>query len=661
MARVTKRAVRPEDTWKLANVFDPRISPDGRQVAYVVSRPDREQDRAGASIWLAPLDGKGKPRAFTHEGHARAPRWAPDGGSLAFIRNLGKGSRLMLAPLDGGEPRELSTGPGSVQEPCWSPDGKRIAYLHATGKGRREAVTPAERNAPVVVRDLYYRFDGAGLYDARRRHLFTIDVESGEERQLTDGDWHDAQPSWSPDSKQLVFISDRSPDRWDRLWRSDVYVVSARGGRVRRLTRGRGAASHPLFSPDGTQVAAVGHEHGDHSGGRNTHLMLAPVRGRASVTSLTADSDLSVMGSPLAPLGAPFSWRPDGTGLLFLAGDAGAVAIFSVDRASGAVKKIVEAELQAGALSVSSDGARVAFCAAWSSELPEVFAASLRGESRPRRVSDANTALRREIELVPTRRIRYPSFDGLEIEAFVLQPPAARRGAKLPLALEIHGGPHGAHPMAMNPLRMQALAAAGYVVLMPNPRGSASYGEEFCRACVGDWGGGDYRDLMAGVDELIRRGIADPERLYVGGYSYGGYMSAWMVGQTDRFRAAAVGAPITNLASSFGNEDIPHASIAELGGTPWSNAEAYRERSPISYVENIKTPVQLSHWEGDLRCPIGQSEELYTALKLRGVPVEFVRYPGGSHVGRTPSQDIDSAERLIAWYDKHAPRKRARR
>lgn len=658
MARKTRRAVRPDDAWDLASVMDPRISPDGRQVAYVVGRPDREEDRTGAAIWLASLDGKAKPRAFTCEGHARAPRWSPDGRSLAFIRNLGKGSRLMLASLDGGEPRELPTGPGSVQDPCWSPDGERIAYVRATGQGRRDAKTPAERNAPYVIRDTYWRFDGAGLYDGRRRHVFTIDAASGEESQVSDGDWHDAQPAWSPDGKLIAFSSDRSPDRFDRLWRSDVYAVSSRGGRARRLTRGRGAAAYPSFSPDGTHVACVGHEHGAHLGGDHGHLLLMPIRGPAKVSILTADSDLPI--GIFAALGASFAWRPDGSGLLFLAGERGAVPIFAVDRAGGSVKKLVDADLQAGALSVSSDGARVAFCATWSSELPEVFTASLRGESKPRRVSDANATLRAQIDLVPTRRIRYKSFDGLEIEAFVLHPRKVRKGAKLPLALQIHGGPHGAHPMVFNPLAMQALAAAGYLVLMPNPRGSTGYGEEFCRAVEGDWGGGDYEDLMAGVDELIRRGVADPKRLCVGGYSYGGYMSSWMVGQTNRFRAAAIGAPITNLASSFGTEDISHLSLDEIGGTPWSNPDAYRERSPLTHVDKVETPVQLTHWEGDLRCPIGQSEEFYTALRFRGVPVEFIRYPGGSHGGRTPSQDVDTNERMIAWYDKHTKKGAAR-
>jgi dipeptidyl aminopeptidase/acylaminoacyl peptidase len=208
------------------------------------------------------------------------------------------------------------------------------------------------------------------------------------------------------------------------------------------------------------------------------------------------------------------------------------------------------------------------------------------------------------------------------------------------------------------PIAAEAMAAQGFVVIMPNPRGSTGYGEQFALACVRDWGGKDYEDLMAGVDELVRRGVADPERLFVGGYSYGGYMSSWVVGHTDRFRAAAIGAPVTNAVSMFGEGDIPHFDIFELGGAPWDDPEEYRFRSPVTYLPKVTTPVLLLHWEGDLRCPIGQSEEVFQGLKVLGKEVEFVRYPGGSHGGRTPSQAVDQIKRTLDWYTSHMPRRR---
>jgi dipeptidyl aminopeptidase/acylaminoacyl peptidase len=658
MARQRKRAIGPEDVYELRAVSQATVSPDGRRVAYVLTSADREVDRNSSSIWVTCLDGREDPRAFATIGQATSPSWSPDGRSLAFVSNRGQGSQIFIAPLDGGEPRQLTHADASSTDPCWSPDGRRIAFVRSVGRKRGKGQTAAERNAPLVIRDIYYKLDGFGLYDERRRHLFAIDVETGEEWQLTDGDWHDTQQVWSPDGRFLAFVSDRSRERWNHLWRGDVWMVPSRGGRVRCLTRGRGAAAAPAFSPDGKTVAFVGHEYGDDSNGRNIQLMLVSTGGRRAPRSLTHSLDLSVSGYPVAPFGRPFEWLPDGQGLVFTAPERGAVPIWGVDRAGGGVKKLLDADLQVSALALSPNGRELVFSASSSSHFPEIFAVSLQRGGSPRRISGANSKLADEVELAPTRRISYRSHDGLEVEAFLIFPLDYRQGRHYPVDVNIHGGPHGAHPTAHNAIRHQALAAAGYVVLLPNPRGSAGYGEEFERACLADWGGADYRDIMAGVDELIRSGIADPERLFVSGYSYGGYMSSWIVGQTDRFSAAAIGAPVTNLSTSFTTDDVLHNGLAEMRGTPFTHPEEYVARSPITHLPRVKTPVLLMHWEGDLRCPIAQSEEFFAGLKLLNRKVEFVRYPGGSHVARSPSQEVDSIRRVLDWYRLHARSRR---
>lgn len=657
-----KRPVRPEDFYLLRTVSDPQPSPDGRRIAYVVSWPDKQSDEMRMSIYVAPVDGRRPPRRFTHGNHDHSPRWSPDGRYLAFVSNRGEKNQLFLAPLDGGEARQVTRARFGVGQPAWSPEGRRIAYVARVGNYKEPKERKgAEKAAPRVLRDLRYRLDGIGYFDERRMHIFTVDVETGKETQITDGDWHDDQPAWSPDGRWLAFVSDRERDRHQRHWRTDVWVTPATGGRSRKVTRSRGGASQPAFSPDGRSIAFLGHEHGEAGSAKNIHLFVVPVEGGRAPRSVSAPLDRSVFGHPVALAGRTLAWSRDGRSLLFLAWDSGATSLYRAGVVNGSVSKVLGGDRQIQAFASAPGGRRAVFVSAWASEPPEVYAAALDGRGRGRNLSHANDELRAAVSFAPVRRMTYAAPDGLEIEAYVLYPPGYRRGRRYPLALEIHGGPHGVHPSALSLLPHQALAGAGYLVLLPNPRGSIGYGEAFAQACVGDWGGKDFEDLMAGVDALVRRGVADPDRLYVGGYSYGGFMTSWVVGHTDRFRAAVVGAPVADHLSMFGTTDIPHFSVYEHEGAPWETPEALRKRSPVTYLPNVKTPVLLVHWEGDLRCPIGQSEEIFQGLKLLGKRVEFVRYPGGFHVARTPSQSVDEMRRTQAWYDRHAPRRPARR
>jgi dipeptidyl aminopeptidase/acylaminoacyl peptidase len=640
------RGLTPDDFYLLKTPSDPRVSPVGARVAYVLSWPDRDSDEMRSSIYVAPADGSSGARRFTYGNKDSSPRWSTDGRHLAFVSDRGEEAQLFVAPVDGGEGRKVTKAKFGVSEPAWSPDSRRIAYVAKTGDWKRpDERSPIEKNAPRVLRDLYYRFDGVGNFDERRAHIFVVDVQSGDETQITEGDWNDSNPSWSPDGRTIVFASDRSEDRFQRPMRADVWAVAASGGEARRLSRGLGFASLPRFSPDGRLVAYIGHEHGDRAFGENQHVLVVPAEGATEAPlSLTAPLDRSPGGG--------LAWTKDGD-VLFTAVDRGRHSLYRSRPGSGSATTVLAGERQIQAFDIAEGSSRIAFVAAWVDQPAEVCAADVTGGPEVK-LSDAGGDLLAAARPGEVERFAYSAADGMEIEAFAVYPPDYEAGQRRPMMLLIHGGPHGLHPAAFG-IQAQVLAGAGYVVLMPNPRGSGGYGAAFLKQCIEDWGGADFQDLMTGVDEMVRRGIADPERLYVGGYSYGGFMTSWVVGHTDRFRAAYIGAPVVDLVGFFGQTDIPLFARLEIGGWPWEAPEAFRERSPLTHLTNCVTPVILMHREGDMRCPISQSEEVFQVLKVRGQEVEFVRYPGGSHGVATPSQTVDSFRRLIAWYDGHAP------
>jgi dipeptidyl aminopeptidase/acylaminoacyl peptidase len=646
----TRRAWTPEDFWQLRTVGDPQVSPDGVSVAFVVGVPDQESDKVTTTIWVAPTDGSAKARQFTAGPEDGSPRWSPDGRALAFVAKRGESPQLYVASLEGGEPKAITEAPYGVGQPCWRPDGRELAFVARTGEWtapeRRSAI---ERSAPRVITGLYNRFDGVGWFDARRSHIFVVGAEGGEARQLTDGDFDDLDPEWSPDGKEVAFASDRSATRVDEVQR-DVYVVGATGRhRPRRLTRGRGNAASPRWSPDGRTIAYIGHEHADGDSASNTHLLLVDARDPSAPRSISERLDRTVWGI-LRPPGQTHAWSADGSSVFFVAVDGGALCIYrSGIGGSDEPEQVLGGDRQILCFHMATD--TIAFAALWPSDPPEVSCCELDGHGE-RRVSDMNAATRK-LRWAQVKKIRHKSADGLQIESFVMYPADFSSRRPAPTALEIHGGPHGWHPQVSMLALYQCLAAAGYVVVLVNPRGSHGYGEEFARACVGDWGGRDFEDLMAVLDHLVETKVADEKHLYVAGYSYGGYMTSWAVGHTKRFAAACVSAPVADLTSMWGTTDIPNFATTEIGGLPWDQREAYARHSPVTYLPEVTTPVQLLHWEGDLRCPIGQAEELFQGLRKLGREVVMVRYPDGFHILRTPSQMVDFVQRHLDWFGMH--------
>lgn len=642
---MARRALTPDDIWRLCTVSDPQLSPDGRRVAYTVLRPDRATDSRQPEIRLARVDGSGD-RRFTRE-PASAPRWSPDGSTLAFLRRVDRTTRLFVAPLDGGEARPLTFDDLTITAAVWSPDGRRLALSGRPPRAERDAV---ERNRPRVVTGLRDRLDGVGPFRDRRSHLYVLDVETGERSQVTDGDWDDIEPAWSPDGATLAFCSDRARDRHDRHLRADVWSVPAAGGRARRLTRGRGQASQPVWSPDGSTIAFLGNEAGDDFWFHHTDLMTVPAGGGAPVP-VAPDLDRPV-GAPL-PGSRSHAWLPDGSAIVAVVGTRGGHTLVRIGL-DGSVRDLLDADRAVAGLDLAADGRRAVIVEQWLDRFPEVRRVSIpaRGRARVGDVTGIHADLAAEVDLAPATRTRHVAADGTEIETFVVA--GHGRGAR-PGVLDIHGGPHGANPRPtiMGILLPQVLAAAGSTVLLSNPRGSGTYGEAFLQACVQDWGGADADDLLGAVDAAVERGDVDGDAVVVTGYSYGGFMSTWLIGHTDRFRAAAVGGPVTDLVSFTGTTDIPHFGVAEIGGLPADRADEWRKRSPLTHAHRATTPTMIYHREGDLRCPIGQAEQLFTTLRLHGCEAQFVRYPGGSHGVSTPGQDGDLAVRLVDWFDQH--------
>lgn len=539
--------------------------------------------------------------------------------------------------------------PGPVGELAWSPDSSRIVVVCRVGVPDREEATAKERNAPRRVRGLGARVDGVGWQEGRR-HLFLIDVPDGSTKQLTRGEFDHDHPSFSPDGKSIVYAADRSRRRDDRQFRSDAWIVSLDGGRPRRLTNGKGHVSFPQFSPDGELVAFAGQVTEDWH--EDSHVFVVPSNGSRQPEQLAPDTDRpteSLSGSP------PIRWTGQRE-LTILVADRGSVALHRARLGARRSRELIGGEIQVDGFATQGGHRRVAYAGSWVDRPGELFI-TRGGDDRPVRLTQLNGDFVNEVELATANRSSITRPDGTEVEYFTVLPPD-RPPAKLPLHLDIHGGPHAWWPWASFLSVHQSLAAAGYCVLLPNPRGSASYGQRFTEACTGDWGGGDCEDILACCDDLIERGVADPGRMFLGGGSYGGFMTNWIVGRSDRFRAATTVASLSDLRSMALTSDIPEVLQFYFGGPPWRRPDEYDRRSPLTYLANVTTPVLILHWEGDIRVPIGQADELYGALKLLGKEVEFVRYPGGFHILSTPSQVVDEIGQLLDWNKRHDPRQR---
>lgn len=646
------------DVFELERAIDPQISPDGTRIVYVRTGSDIMTDESRTSLWIVNVDGSDHRPLTSGETNASQPRWSPSGDRLAYVSSAEGHSQVFVRWMDTGQEAQLTNLTRSPGGLSWSPDGRWIAFsmFVPEDEGTLTAeMPPAPEGADwgpafKVIDQLNYRADGQGYTEEGYTQLFVLPAEGGTPRQVTSGPFNQGgRPHWTPDGSALVFSANRYPDgeRMQPL-NSEVFRIEVESGALTQLTDRNGPDAGPVVSPDGSHIAYTGFD--DRLQGYQVTQLYVMNADGSGAHSITSGLDRDVAG---------IAWAADGRGLFFQYDDEGNTKIAhvsldgSVDVLAGDAGGLSLGRPYGGSqYSVARTG-RVAFTLG-TPEHPADVAVVERGGAA-RRLTDLNQDLLGHKALGEVEELWWgSSFDGRRIQGWIVRPPGFDPERRYPLILEIHGGPFANYGDRFA-AEIQLYAAAGYVVLYCNPRGSTSYGEEFGNLIHHNYPGQDYDDLMSGVDAVLAQGYVDESNLFVTGGSGGGVLSAWIVGSTDRFRAAAVQKPVINWYSFVLNSDgLPFFYKYWFPGPPWENEAAYMARSPISRVGNVTTPTMLINGEVDYRTPISEAEQFYGALQIRGVETTMIRVPDASHgIANRASNLIAKVEYILSWFDQH--------
>jgi dipeptidyl aminopeptidase/acylaminoacyl peptidase len=675
----TRRTLTPEDLLAIEYLDGAVPSPDGDSVVATVRTIDAAKDKYFTHLWLVPPKG-GAPRRLTHgEQKDGGPAWNHNGSALAFVSNRKeKRPQIYRLRFDGGEAECLTDLDGEISGLAWSPDGSKIAFVYrpfnAPEFGHLAGSVPATKSAEARkegkelpapsfrhITRISYKLDGYGFLPAARSQVHVLDVASGAVHAVTSGDWDHESPSWSPDGKQLAFTANRQGDaEYSAYTVSDIFVAPASGGEPRNLTPGPGVGYGPSWSPDGKSIAFLGHDRADDWWGIwNFHVWVVPVAGGAP-RDLTPGLDRTASDATIGDLhdvhggGSPI-WSRDGKTIYFPTSDHGSTCLMAVPAGGGDVRCVTPGPIQV----MVSDRGRNAdeLTIVWNGFTNAGTIARLDGASGKRTdLWEPNRDFFAGLSLVEPEEIWIDAPKGHKVQAWFMKPVAAPKGAKVPMLLEIHGGPRAQYG-ATYMHEFQVFANSGMAVLFSNPRGSMGYGEAFTQVIMKDWAGPAFDDLMLAVDEALRRHPeVDAGRLGVTGGSYGGYMTTWVVGHTDRFKAALTQRCVTMVATLLLADDISGSSVSEFGEEPWTFGPKLWEQSPLAYVDKITTPLMITHSMNDLRCTVAEAEMLYKSLKWLKREVEMVLYPDESHgLSRmgTPSRRVARLHIMRDWFVRH--------
>jgi dipeptidyl aminopeptidase/acylaminoacyl peptidase len=635
----------PEMHLKLKAVGAPRVSPDGKRMVYTVNEAVMTPDKSEfvTQIWMATLDNKQTFQLTFGEKSSTNPKWSPDGSSIAFLSNR-KDNRnnIYLLNLNGGEAEPLTEGKTAVADFAWSPDGRSIAFTQSDPKSEEEEKNDKGKND--------FRWIDENVKFARL-YVLTIQKDAKgkrEPRKLTTENYHVDSFDWSKDGSRIAFSHVKSPVAND--WTTaDVSLIEVASGKVSVLANTAAAESAPFYSPDGQSIAILASDNPPRWAQSGVVQIFSATGGQPKTLAASYDGQPSIAG-----------WSADSKRIYFSEAKGTGTQVYSLDLALNRIEEIKTTPAVLSAINLNRSGTTFGFVRQTSDTPADAYVATV-SDFTPVQITRVNAHL----QLPPAGRtevITWKSKDGKQIEGLLTYPVGYQTGQRVPLILNIHGGPAGVFQQTFVGGRgvypLATFASHGYAILRPNPRGSSGYGTEFRRANTRDWGFGDYQDLMTGVDRVIEMGVADPERLGVMGWSYGGFMTSWIVTQTQRFKAASAGAPVTNLMSFNGTADIPSFVPDYFGGQFWEAMDVYQKHSPMFNVKGVTTPTMIQHGEADVRVPISQGYEFYNALKVKGVPTRMLVLPRQPHGPNEPKMQLVSMKANLEWFEKYIGSKR---